>query len=173
MKHQFTLDSRTEFQTMLQNLLDSAQRYDLDIRISKLRIFCAAIKAAYIASPEDLYDILKDMPPLRGLKEDRKDSKSINHHVVFLFPDQLDFVKVAMGRLNIAILGPLSRKENKNLRMNERGFLHLCLYYYASLDKQNKIIAIKTSDDVHSFEAKKRRPKGYRNMPEYNTDPDK
>jgi len=164
MKHQIILDSRDGFQTLLSELLETFKGYTREyksmqgLRVTKVRIVVTAIRTTYDADLDTLADLLEETPELQTIAEDRKRAKSVQHSAVYIYPNQMDYVKAGLGRLHIEKLNWTVNEFGKNRRIDERQYVHLCVYNLSNMNKLDQIAVFQASGSLHDFNNKPRRP---------------
>lgn len=158
MRYQIILDQRPQFQDLVTDLITDLKSYKLTehnsdkaIRITKVRLFASAVRAAYDADTDELAEFSDSFEPLNEIKEDRQNRLG-DHHFVFIYARAMDYVKG--GLANLAI-------EN-DVRFNEREYIHFALYYYQTLNKTTRMAYVRTSEELHPMKHRPRRPNGWR-----------
>lgn len=149
---------------MLDELLETYKGYMQErsptdrLRVTKVRIVVTAIRTTYDANLDTLADLLEEIPELQTIAEDRKRSKLVKHSAVYIYPNQMDYVKAGLGSFHIGKLNWTVNASGRNRRIDERQYVHLCVYYLSKLSKLTQIAVFLASGDLHDFNHKPRRP---------------
>lgn len=161
---QIYLDSRPEFQSVVDGILERIQSIrtaDKDtflyMRANKTRIAAAALALANQTPALKLYELMKtvDLPTTR-INDDR--SKTIRNTCIHITPVLLDHVKAGMARMNIEILGELEDNADPGegqevaqhmRRINERQYMHLVIYYLHGTSDDTLTLILSGSAGLH------------------------
>jgi len=156
------------FQDRLKALVKEYQALKADepelfsnISISVKRVVAAALLVSH-DTPSDALCRLLDYTCLPGpLHEDFNPADNPFQSTLGASMRIIDYAKQGSARLNIDVLDPIEddRRDtdpntNERYRLTYRQYIHIALLYLHQLSKDNKITAIKASDQIYPFNMK-------------------
>ena len=111
--------------------------------VTKARLVSAAIYAAATVDLDTFAAFArKDMrkhPDLPSVAEERKLNRDVKHKLIFILPEQVDYLLLRRGELGVY----------HGIRLGDRELLHMAVRFFASMSDANATRYLALSERIH------------------------